>query len=177
MIRTLLFVFSLSLILPTYAQEERAPVYDFPPGRDGAQAIIDFLLYADEEERIELSSQLRPEKEDCDAVFTEEYARKVYRYQQRINKMARIVVQPLVEGQTDYLLWEATTQDLIDYKGEARFFPGGYKEIAAYLQPNFTFYRFKFIEPGHRLGSAYDMLVHVNGHWRLIHRPWVVMFD
>lgn len=175
--RTLVLLISLGFLWPAFGQKESARTYEFPPGREGAMQILEFLLYADEEERIDLSVQLRPDREDCDAVFTEEYARKVYRYQQRINKMARIVVQPLMEGQTDILLWEATTQDLIDYQGEARFFPGGYKEIAQYLQPDFTFYRFKFIEPGHKLGSAYDMLVYVNNHWRLIHRPWVVMFD
>jgi hypothetical protein len=51
-------------------------------------------------------------------------------------------------------------------------FPGGYKDVLAHMKPGIPIVRFKFVEPGKRLGMAFDGLVHVNGRWVLMPRPW-----
>jgi hypothetical protein len=170
----------LILAMPLWLSFSAIPLeekFAFPAGEEGAQQMLEFVLQANDKERAELSLFLRPEKGDCEAIFDETYARKIFRYQKRLEKLAGIVVRPLLEDQTEYLLWETTPEELIDYTGEARNFPGGYREMAQFMPDELPVYRFKFVQPGHRLGSAYDMLVHINGKWRLIHRPWVVLFE
>ena len=44
--------------------------------------------------------------------------------------------------------------------------------MAGQLQSGVTLYRFKFVKPGEGLGMAFDGLVHVNGHWVIIPKPW-----
>ncbi len=175
-----LFYFSFFLLFPLChrAQETKgaAPFY-FPPGEQGLQEILNFVLHADPAERQALSEYLQPDEAVCEAVFDATYATEIYRYQRRLQKLTRIVVQPLMKEQTSYLLWSATTEELQDYTGEARYFPGGYHEIAIFMNPGITFYRIKFVQPGRKLGSAYDVLVYANDKWNLIHRPWVVLFE
>lgn len=169
----LLLVACLGLAL---AQPERLPD-EFANNRQGVEEMLTYLLEASRKERGRFTQELRPTKEECEMLFETGIAKKVYRYQRRLQRQARIVVQPLLTSQTDLLIWAASSADLSSYQGEARFFPGGYHELAEFLKPGFVFYRFKFIQPGRKLGSAYDVLVHVNGHWRLIHRPWTVLVE
>ena len=152
-------------------------VPEFPEGKAGVQSMLEYLLEADMPSRIALTEGLKPSLEDCQAVFVGKLGKEVYRYQKRLDRQARIVVRPLLKKQTDYLLWEASTEALRVYDGEARNFPGGYHEISDLMANDLMFYRFKFIEPGHKLGSAYDVLVFVNDHWCLIHRPWTVLIQ
>ncbi len=158
-----------------FSQQDTIPT--FSGNRQGVEQMLQFILQADESQQRILTDSLRPEEVDCEAVFFPLYRKKVYRFHKRLYRIADIYVHPLLENQTEYLLWSATTEELMEYTGEARFFPGGYREIAPYLKPELTFYRFKFVQPGMRLGSAYDVLVYVNGKWRLFHRPWAVMID
>lgn len=163
----------LLAVSPLSAQD--LPV--FPAGRAGLQAMLTYLLDASPKTREAYSRNLWASREDCDSLFADDLAREVYRYQRRLRRTARIVVRPLMAAQTELLLWQAEAQELLDYVGEARFFPGGYHELAPRIRPGYIFYRCKFVEPGRHLGSAYDVFVHVNGQWRLIHRPWAVMFE
>lgn len=148
---------------------------NFPPGRSGVEEMLLYVLNANEESRLALTDSLEPRMADYDSVFETGYAKKVFKQQRYLQRVADIIVKPLLREQTDYLLWEATQEDLLNLKGEAHMFPGGYHEFATHFKPNLTFYRFKFVEPGRKLGSAFDVLVFVNGHWRIFHRPWAVM--
>lgn len=150
----------------------------FPPGKDGLEEMIQYLLQANSKERKILTQQLLPTLEDCEAIFEGKVGKKVYRYQKRLKRQANIVIRPLLKDQTEYLLWAATGEELSEYQtAEVRNFPGGYHELAQYMRSGITFYRFKFVQPNRKLGSAYDVLVHVNGQWRLIHRPWTVLLS
>lgn len=169
----LLLMIALS---PVIGQENSEPV--FPDGREGVEKMILYLLDANSRERKEFTKQLLPTLEDCETIFEGKMGKKVYRYQKRLKRRANIVIRPLLKDQTEYLLFQASSEELSDYdKDEARNFPGGYHELADYLRPGIMFYRFKFVQPNRKLGSAYDVLVHVNGNWRLIHRPWVVLIN
>jgi len=150
----------------------------FPSGRTGLDSMLHFVLETDEETRQALTDCLFPSLDDCQRLFYDpKLGRKVYRYQRQIRRTTSLVLGPRLKGQTQLLVWEATPEDLEVYQGEARYFPGGYHELADAFQPDLTFYRFKFVEPGRKLGSAYDIMVYLDGHWRLIHRPWVVLFE
>lgn len=147
----------------------------FPGTPQGAEQLLAYILARSYQERREISREMKPTLLDCEAIFEGDLGKKVYRYQRKLDRQAGIVIQPLLKSQTEFLLWHATTSELLEYSGDAQYFPGGYKEIAQYMNPGFTYYRFKFIQPGRYLGSAYDMLIYVNGHWRIIHRPWTVL--
>ncbi|MCB0839355.1 MAG: hypothetical protein KDD99_21940 [Bacteroidetes bacterium] len=151
-------------------------VPEFPGTREGAQELLTYIIQATHKQRVELTKSMVPSLEDCEAVFDDRVAKKVFRYERKLNRQIKIIIRPLLKDQTDLLLWSATTEEMVDYVGEAKYFPGGYKELAQYLRPNQTVYRFKFIQPGRYLGSAYDMMVYVNGNWKMIHRPWAVLF-
>jgi len=150
--------------------------FDFPPGKKGVEEMLQFILTASNKERKALSAWLRPELKDCEAVFDERIANRVYKYQRRLKREVNLVIRPLLQDQTEYVFWGANQEAISNYtSAEARNFPGGYRELADYMHPDFEFYRFKFIQPGRKLGSAYDVLVYVNDKWCIIHRPWVVI--
>jgi hypothetical protein len=169
---------AIGLILFHLGFSQKPPLpEEFPPTEAGVEQMLQYLLKANQKERRALTQELRPSREDCELLFDNWVAKKVYRYQRKLQRQTRITVQPLLKSQTEILLWQASAADLSTYQGEARFFPGGYHELATYLKPGYVFYRFKFVQPGRKLGSAYDVLVHVDGHWRLIHRPWTVLVE
>lgn len=170
-----LAVLVMSVFNNLQAQEDFHYTEDFPGTRDGARDLIEYILEADDEEREQITIELKPTLQDCEAIFDPKLAKKVYRYQRKLDRQARIIIKPLLKNQTDLLMWSATTAELQEYQGDAQYFPGGYKELATFMHPGFTVYRFKFIQPGRYLGSAYDILIFVNDHWRIIHRPWTVI--
>ena len=163
----------LSLFLPVFPQPSTPT---FEDGMEGIQRMMVYLLHASPEERAAFGSTLFPSREDCETIFHEDVCEKVYRYQRFLRRQTGIVVAPLTAQQTDFLIWAASTGELRTYKGEAQFFPGGYRELAPHMKKGITFYRIKFVQPGHKIGSAYDVLVYVNGNWRLFQRPWTVLF-
>ena len=173
---TLLLAAGLTLFHCCFSQGPRLPE-NFPPTAAGVEEMLEYLLQASQKERRQFTQELRPNREDCELLFENWVAKKVYRYQRKLQRQTRITIQPLLKSQTEILLWQASASDLSTYQGEARFFPCGYHELATHLKPGYIFYRFKFVQPGRKLGSAYDVLVHVDGHWRLIHRPWTVLVE
>lgn len=76
------------------------------------------------------------------------------------------------EGQTELLVWAATSEELKEGTGDAGKFPGGYKKVADKLKPGLTFFRFKFVKPGETLGMAFDGLTYVNDRWVMVPKPW-----
>ncbi|RMG69433.1 MAG: hypothetical protein D6722_10330, partial [Bacteroidetes bacterium] len=120
--------------VPLQAQE--VPV--FPAGRAGLSEMLTYLLEADPEARKSLSRQLWASRADCDSLFLGKLGKKVYRYQRRLRRMTRLVVRPLLDDQTELLLWQADTEELAAYSGEAVFFPGGYHEMASDIRDGYT---------------------------------------
>ena len=57
----------------------------------------------------------------------------------------------------------------------AREFPGGYRQIAAQLQPDKIWLVWKLLEPGHETGMSYDGLVWLRDHWAWFPKPWRVL--
>jgi len=118
-----------------------------------------------------LTKQLRPTLADYKAVFDTKAATNLDAvYSPEWEKGSFVVsARP---GQTEVKISSATVADLKANNEKAKDFPGGYAKVASHLVGNATLYRFRFVEPGQEQGMAYDGLVHVNGHWVLIPKPW-----
>ncbi|MCB9545413.1 MAG: hypothetical protein H6706_05895 [Myxococcales bacterium] len=142
-----------------------------PPGTEaGARELLTKLLDPSADHAA-LSKALRPTTADYEAVYGKEAGAKLEATYGPAWDAGKLVIKPN-EGQTELKLWSATAEDLKAGTGNAREFPGGYKQVAGRLQSGVTLYRFKFVKPDSGLGMAFDGLVHVNGHWVIIPKPW-----
>jgi len=65
-----------------------------------------------------------------------------------------------------------SVDDLKNGTGSSNEFPGGYAKVAPHMKPGHTWYRFKFVKSGERLGMAYDGFTFVNHHWVIVPKPW-----
>lgn len=157
---------------PAPAEEKAAPAVklDFPGTADGAKALLAKFV-AEGADAEALTGALRPTSADYAAVFTGEAAKKAEAAYAPAWDAGQLVVRPK-PGQTEVLLFEATTDQIKAGDEAAKDFPGGYAGVAEQLQPGVTLYRFKFVEPGKTLGMAYDGLTHVNGRWAIFPKPW-----
>lgn len=146
----------------------------YPGTGDGAEKMLLDLLHGKDHDAIVES--LIPKDEDYAAVFEAAWADQAKTaYKEGLwNKAEKIEIKPK-EGQTELLMWKATTEELRSGAGDAREFPGGYKMVADKLKPGVTWYRWKFCKPGETLGMAYDGLVFVNGHWAWFPKPWYAL--
>ncbi len=143
----------------------------FPATLEGAKAFVSqFVKKGADVEK--LSKQLQPTHEDYLKVFNEEFAKKAEATYTPIWKSGVFVIRGKPE-QTNVFVFSGTSDDLKQWKGTAsQRFPGGYKNVAKEYNDGITIYCFKFIKPGEKYGMAFNGLVHVNGHWRIIPKPY-----
>ncbi|HVH42934.1 MAG TPA: hypothetical protein VM925_11345 [Labilithrix sp.] len=118
-----------------------------------------------------LTSALRPTTADYEAMFDPQLAAKIEKAQAKGWSSGKAVIQPK-PGQTEIKLWSATGTELAGGSGSAKEFPPEYQKLGVHLGPSVLFYRFKFVEPGKEIGTAYDGLAFVNGHWVIVPKPW-----
>lgn len=157
-------------------QPFRAPT-EFDSGRQGLVDMLAYVKQASIQERVAFSRMLAPSKEDCEVIFDNQIAAAMYRWERKLYRRFNPVVTPYSKRQTELACWQSTRRELLAYEGEARNFPGGYREIANHLSPGVEVYRVKFLEPGRNIGAAYDLFVFVNGHWVLLWQPWRLVLD
>ncbi len=146
----------------------------------GKQGLVNMLAYVRNmsiEDRVAFSRMLEPSKRDCEAIFESGIAASMYRWERKLYRRFNPVVTPISRTQTELACWESTRNELMAYEGEARFFPGGYREMAPHIRPGVEIYRIKFLEPGRNIGAAYDMFVYINGHWVLLWQPWRLLLQ
>jgi len=144
----------------------------FPATEAGAKALLK-SFFDPKVDRVALSLALKPKSADYRAVFTkEEVAAKAEKAYESLWKIVKRRPIGPKAGQTELLLWEATTDDLKAGTGNARKFPGGYKRVAKLLKSGLKVYRFKFVRPGEKLGMAFDGLYNLGGRWVLMPKPW-----
>ncbi|MCA9544096.1 MAG: hypothetical protein KC613_06880 [Myxococcales bacterium] len=155
------------------APAAQAKGLDFPGTAEGAKALLESLL-APGADHIALSKALQPRPEDYAKVFKGAAAEQAKAGYSAPWAAGAIVVKPK-PGQTALKLAQATSEQLAAGAPEAGEFPGGYGKIKDHFQPGFTWYRFKFVEPGQDLGMAFDGLVYVGDHWALFPKPWRVI--
>ncbi|MDP5169222.1 MAG: hypothetical protein NWR72_03170 [Bacteroidia bacterium] len=144
----------------------------FGAGKEGLVSLLSHLAEVPIQDRAAFSRTLSPSKEDCEAIFVPSMALKMYHWEKKLYRRFRPVVTPFSSRQTELACWQSGREELLAYEGEARYFPGGYREIASFLNPGVKVYRVKYLEPGRKIGAAYDVFVYVNGHWVLLWQPW-----
>lgn len=144
---------------------------DFPPGDDGARSLLMKFLYPSTD-GAGLTMSLRPDPEDYKAYFVGPAAERAMAGYEAVWRGDPVIAPN--PGQTELLLFKATTDELIAGAPAAQNFPGGYSRIHEKLAPGHTVYRFKFVKPGESHGMAFDGLVHINGGWVIFPKPWRV---
>ncbi len=145
----------------------------FPPTEAGARALLAQFLPDSTVDKSAAMRRLRPTRADYRAVYTESLAGKLEEaHRRQWDSGATIGGRP---DQTELLVVFTTTDDLIDGQPVAREFPGGYGRVVGEMKRGIPIVRFKFVKPGSSLGMAFEGLVHVNGRWVLIPKPWSVV--
>ena len=149
-------------------------IESYPGTKQGAMAQLQEFLKPGAD-LAALTKKLQPIEKDYNSVFKPELARKMAEMYTQPWKEGLIVLSPK-PGQTDVLLYSATSEELQKWTGNAKdYFPGGYEKIGPGFADGLIIYRFKFVRPGEKIGMAFDGLVHVNGHWRLFPKPYRVL--
>jgi len=143
---------------------------DYPGTEDGAKALLQDLMKPGAD-RAAMTRALQPRDEDYPAYFEGDAAETAKKAYAKAWSDPNLVIAPK-DGQTDLLLWGATTDEFKAHSGNAKEFPGGYKDVAAKLKAGILVIRFKFVAPGETLGMAFDGLAFVNGHWAFFPKPW-----
>ncbi len=118
-----------------------------------------------------LTRQVVPQPGDYARVFEGELASKARQHYERMFADPNAKIGPKA-GQTELVLFAATTEELRAGTGDALEFPGGYKRVADQLAPGVTWFRFKFVKPGERAGMAFDGLTFIDGRWAMFPKPW-----
>ncbi len=117
-----------------------------------------------------LTLSLKPTAQDIHAVYRAPLASKlVAQYEAIFNDKARIAPKP---HHDDLLIYAGRTSELRAGGPLLHEFPGGYREVVEYITGDVPIVRFKFITSGETLGLAFDGLIHVNGRWVLMPKPW-----
>ncbi len=169
----LLVVALFALALAACGGDENGDPEGFPGTADGAKALLTQFLQ-EGADTAALSAALRPTSEDYATVYVGEAGKKVESAYNPGWDAGKLHIRPKA-GQTELLLWGATSEELKSWTGNAAQFPGGYKGLGPHLKPGVTLYRFKFVKPGEKLGMAFDGLTHVNGHWVIFPKSWSVL--
>lgn len=121
-------------------------------------------------DRAALTWALRPTEAEIRAVYAEPLGSQLVRlYGQMFQPGVKLDPKP---DYTDLYVVRATTQQLTRGDAVLRDFPGGYKDVLAYMQGEYPIVRFKFVRPGETSGLAFDGLIFINGHWVLMPKPW-----
>lgn len=142
----------------------------FTGDRQGAEKLLKRLLDGKADHH-QLTMELRPEREDYEAAYTQPLAGQLEKDHLKLWADPRTAIRPQ-EGQTSLLLTVTSSDRLKKGGPELAEFPGGYQKVLPYLKDDVTIAVFKFVVPGEKKGMSFDGLVHVNGHWVLIPKPW-----
>lgn len=113
---------------------------------------------------------LKPNEVDVRAVYGEPLASQLIEHYERLFAPGT-AIRPK-PGQTQLLSSFATTGALKRGDPVLSEFPGGYRDVLQYFVADVPIARFKFVEPGETLGLAFDGLIHVNGRWVMMPKPW-----
>lgn len=143
-----------------------------PGGEAEARALLERFLVAGADLGA-MTMALKPSEADIRAVYREPLAGKLVAMYEGMYRPGAAIGPKA--GQDSVILVRTMTDNLI--RGDAGDavlgeFPGGYRDIVAQMNPGFPIVRFKFGKAGEETGLAFDGLVHVNGHWVLMPKPW-----
>ena len=156
----------------TPGESKPTPVSELASGtEDGAKSLLKQFVDP-KADHAALSKSLRPTAADYKSLFDDATAAKMESAYAKEWDSGSLVIKPKNEKQSEVKIWGATGAELAAGTGHSKEFPGGYKKIGKHLSPTVTFYAFKFVEPHHDGGMAYDGLAYVNGHWVIVPKPF-----
>lgn len=167
--RRTLFAVAATLPLARLASAQSG----FPPTEAGARAVAAQFLANSRVDQSAAMKKLRPTQADYLAVYKEPVAGALEAENDRLwekGETLRVSAQ-----RSEILMIVVPTEDLIDGKPVLSEFPGGYRRVLPFLKRGIPIARFKYVEPGKTTGLAVDGLVHVNGRWVLMPKPWTVV--
>lgn len=143
---------------------------EFPGNRAGAEKLLKRFLSGKADLR-ELTLQLKPHSADYGAAYQQPLAGRLEQDHQALWSDPDLAIRPK-KDQSALLLTLAKTDRLKKGGAVLDKFPGGYEKILPYLKPGLVIARFTFTAPEDSKGLAFDGLMHVNGRWVLIPKPW-----
>jgi len=124
----------------------------------------------------ELAAALRPRAEDYALVFSAEVAGAARAaFDAGFARAGN--PKPADPGQTQLVCHLAPAGMLASDNELSQHFPGGYRHIAGYLNPQRVWVRWKFCRPNESAGMAYDGLVWVDDHWAWFPKAYRVLGD
>lgn len=141
----------------------------FPPTEAGARRLLR-QFFQPGRDHAALTATLRPNSRDYRTIYKEPFATALEKTQAGMWQ-GKPSIRPK-QGQSELLMFFATTSDLMTKKQVLDVFPGGYKQVVPHMKPGVPIVRFKFVKPGERLGLAFDGLVYVNGRWVIMPKPY-----
>lgn len=121
-----------------------------------------------------LTNALRPKPDDYAAVFVGDAAQKMKAAMDPLWDGGKLTLKPQPE-QTEVKAFGVAQAQMLSGEGHAQHCPGGYKDVAAKIQPKVVVYCARFVKPGEKLGLSVDGLVWVNGHWAIFPKPFKVL--
>lgn len=119
---------------------------------------------------MQLIEELRPRKEDFARVFIGEAAERAQLVYAGLYAAPRPIEHE--PQQTTLRLFLATAVELRDQGPQALSFPGGYKDIVEFLQPDTLWVHWKYTAPHTASGIAYDGLVRIDDRWVWFPKPY-----
>jgi hypothetical protein len=145
----------------------------FPPTEQGARAVAAQFLANSGADQSAAMKRLRPTQADYRAVYKEPVAGALEAENDRHWEKGETL--RVSAARTEILMLVVPTDDLIDRKPALSEFPGGYQRVLPFLNRGIPIARFKYVEPGKTTGLAVDGLVHVNGRWVFMPKPWTAV--
>ncbi|PLX38371.1 MAG: hypothetical protein C0606_09195 [Hyphomicrobiales bacterium] len=156
----------------TAAEAPAAPSAAQTIAADGQALVARFLDPATD--RAELTASLKPTPDDVRAIYAEPLATALIEGYEALYQPGAAIGPKA--GQSEYIAIFAPLSALKAGGPALNKFPGGYDRVRAYM--NVTdgadpiVGRFKFVKPGETKGMAFDGLIHVNGRWVFMPKPW-----
>ncbi len=125
-------------------------------------------------DRAALTWRLKPRAQDVRALYREPLASALIARYDRLFKPGTVIGGK--PGQTELQAIFARASDLKAGAPILGRFPGGYTRVIDAMKASDAsdplIARFRFVRPGEDRGMAYDGLVHINGRWVFMPKPW-----
>jgi hypothetical protein len=141
-----------------------------PPGSEAEARALLMRYFAPDADFHALTQALLPAEADVKALYAEPLASALW--ESLSAQMGHGTAFGPKPGQNDLIIAYATTGALAQGEPVLEEFPGGYRDVAPYFLINVPIVRFKFVEAGEEMGLAFDGLVHLDGRWLIIPKPW-----
>jgi hypothetical protein len=156
-------------------------------GAEGLKALFEKMVAAAKEGKLdrvgEVVRSLIPTKADLNELLRPEWVEKIApELEGQMGKMRELDAVAVARSfglqpdRSQIDVYKTTTEELASYeKGSMAWekFAGGARRVAQKaLQPRKELFAVEMREPGHRLGTKYQLFAYANGHWALLGKLW-----